>query len=107
MALLSIAAGLAKVMLVPQELAFLQGFGLNEILVRVFGAVQLCGGVLLLPKKTRLIGAVLVAAGLLTSAVLIFVNGDIIFGEISLVPVLLTGVIIKSAIKSIIETSDI
>jgi hypothetical protein len=60
-ALLSIAAGLAKVMHSPQEMEFLQGLGLSSFLIMVFGLVQITGGVLIAPKTTRLPGAILVA----------------------------------------------
>ena len=44
-ALLSIAAGLAKVMQTQQELEFLQGVGLSSALIVAFGLVQISGGI--------------------------------------------------------------
>ena len=92
--LLSIAAGLAKVMQSRQELEFLQALGLSTLLIIVFGLVQITGGVLVAPKKTRLAGAVLVTLGFVVSTVLIFIGGNEMFGLFSLIPVALAGLII-------------
>lgn len=93
-ALLSIAAGLAKVMQSPQEIEFLQGLGLSVLLIMVFGAVQVAGGVLLAPKKTRMTGAVLVTLGFALSAMLIFIGGNVVFGLMSLIPAVLAAMIV-------------
>jgi len=93
-ALLSIAAGLAKVMQTPQEMEFLQGLGLSSILIAVFGWVQVIGGGLLVPKKTRMPGAILVTAAFSVSTVLLFIGGNLAFGLVSIIPVALAGVII-------------
>jgi len=44
LALLSIAAGFAKVMQTPQEMEFLQSLGLSSVLILVFGSIQIVGG---------------------------------------------------------------
>lgn len=110
-ALLSIAAGLAKVMQSPQEIEFLQGLGLSVFLIIVFGLVQITGGVLIAPKKTRLPGAVLVTLGFVVSTVLIFIGGNVAFGLFSLIPAALAGVIIYRTLgiahnKSLSADSD-
>jgi hypothetical protein len=99
-ALLSIAAGLAKVMQSPQEMEFLQGMGLSSFLIMVFGLVQITGGVLIAPKTTRLPGAILVALGFAISAVLIFIGGNVVFGLFSLIPAALAGMIIYQALRT-------
>ena len=90
-ALLSIAAGLAKVMQAPQEMEFLQGAGLSTGLIVVFGAVQILGGVVLVPRKTRVVGAVIAAVAFAVSAVLSFLSGNLVFGLVSILPVALVG----------------
>ena len=99
-ALLSIAAGLAKVMQTQQEVEFLQSFGLGSALIVAFGLVQIMGGVLLVPRKTRLLGAVLAASALVVSTVLIFVGGNLVFGLVSMLPVALTCVIIYQCVRT-------
>ncbi|MCW8834054.1 MAG: DoxX family protein [Colwellia sp.] len=97
--LLSAMAGVAKVMHTPQEVEFLQSFGLNNTHISIFGAVQILGAALLSYKKMRLYGAVLVVVGFFISAVLIFVSGNTGFALISLLPVVLTTVIIQKTVK--------
>ena len=92
--LLSIAAGMAKVMQAPQEMEFLQGLGLSSVLIVVFGLVQILGGVLLVPRKTRMLGAVLATSAFVVSTVLIFVSGNLTFGLVSILPIALACVII-------------
>lgn len=96
---LSIAAGFAKVMQVPEEMAFLQGLGLSSTLIVIFGLVQIVGGLGLVLVKTRLFGAILTTLGFAISAVLIFVDGNLSFGLFSLLPVALAGSIIYQSLS--------
>ena len=89
LALLSFAAGIPKIMQMPQELGFLAALGFSAIAVSVLGLVQVAGGVLLLMARTRFTGAVLAAFALLVSAVALFVGGNTKFAAVSLLPVLL------------------
>jgi len=93
-ALLSIAAGAAKVMQAPQEMEFLQGLGLNTTLIVVFGLVQIVGGVLLVPRKTRMFGAVLATAAFVVSTVMILIGGSLAFGLFSMLPIAMASVVI-------------
>lgn len=56
--LLGASAGIAKVMLVPDELAFFKSVGLSENLLILFGIVQLFGCLLVIFKKSRKSGAI-------------------------------------------------
>ena len=99
-ALLSIAAGLAKVMQAPQEVDFLKSAGLSLTLIVVFGLVQVLGGILLVSQKTRMVGAVLAASAFAVSTILIFMEGDLAFGLFSILPIALAGVIIYQSAKT-------
>ncbi len=100
-ALISVAAGLAKVMKVPAEMAFLTGQGLSEMMILIFGALQVLGGLLTAAAQTRLCGAVLVFLGFLLSAVLIFNSGNVMFALVSLVPVVISAwLTLHSGIKA-------
>ena len=92
-AILSVAAGLAKVLQSQHEIEFLQGLGLSIFVIMVFGLLQIIGGVLMAPKKTRMPGAVLVTLGFVVSTVLVFIGGNVTFGLISVIPAALAGVI--------------
>ncbi len=94
LALLSAAAGIAKVMQAPQEMEFLRGLGLSTTVIVVFGAVQIAAGILLVPRKTRTFGAVLAIVALAVSTVLIFVSGNVAFGVVSMLPIAMAGVVI-------------
>ena len=92
--LLSMAAGIPKIMRIPQEVSFFGDVGLGEISVVAFGLVQFAGGVLLLFPKTRIWGATLVAAMFFLSTVMLFLNGKLTFGFISVLPIVMAGFVI-------------
>ena len=99
-ALLSIAAGLAKLLQSQQEMEFLLAAGLSPALIVVFGLVQVAGGILLLPHKTRLPGALLAASALVVSTILILIGGNLVFGLISTIPVALAAFIIYQSVRT-------
>ena len=92
-ALLSIAAGLAKAMQVPQEVEFLQSFGFTTTLVVAYGVIQILGGILLALAKSRKWGAIITFACFSVSTALIFIGGQLVFGMVSLLPIVMTGFI--------------
>ena len=86
-ALLSIAAGAAKIMAAPQEVEFFDRIGASKSLLAPFGAVQALTGIAVIFKPTRVIGAYLAAAAFFASSLMIFVSGDVVFSVASLLPV--------------------
>lgn len=100
MALLSIAAGLAKVMQVPEEMTFLTGLGLDNTMIFIFGAIQIVGGILLAIPKSKMYGSVIVAISFLGSAILVLVGGNFTFGIVSMLPVVITGFIVYQTSKN-------
>lgn len=84
--LLSLAAGFAKVMLATQEAEFLYGFGLTDSIIVFYGVFQLLSGVLIIPTKTRKMGAACAAISFFVSSTLILVSGTFVFGVVSLIP---------------------
>ncbi len=99
-ALLSIAAGLAKVMQVPDEMLFLTELGLDNTMIFVFGTIQIVGGILLAIPQLKMVGSLLVLIAFLVSAALVFVSGNFTFGMVSLIPVIITGFITYQALKN-------
>lgn len=91
--LLSIAAGSAKVMNAPQEVEFLKSFGFSDVLILIYGVVQITSGLLLAWPKTRNVGVVATSLAFMLSSSLIFIKGDLIFGFISLIPIAISGYI--------------
>lgn len=86
LALLSIAAGVPKVLRMPQEIEFLSAIGFSAVTVILLGVVQIAGGVLLVFPRGRLIGCLLVALALLVSSAAILASGEYVFAGISLLP---------------------
>lgn len=105
LALLSIAAGIPKILQMPQELGFLESIGFSRIAVSMLGLVQLTGGILLFGRRLRLLGAVLAAAALLVSSIAIFVSGDTRFGLISLLPLVVLIIVIFGDLRGV-QRSD-
>lgn len=99
-ALLSVAAGVAKVMQTPEEMQFLQSVGLSTLMIMAFGAVQIFAGVLLVPEKSRIYGATLAALAFLLSTVLIVISGNLLFAAVSAIPVLLAAFVIYQNSRS-------
>ncbi|MEC4727106.1 DoxX family protein [Shewanella sp. D64] len=97
--LLSISAGSAKVMQIPQEMEFLQSFGLNQATIISFGVFQILAGVLLIPPRTRLYGALLAFVALVISTSLLLIDGNMSLGFISIITVILTSIIINQTLK--------
>lgn len=92
--LLSMAAGGAKIMNMPQEIQLFTEAGLHPGWLVPFGLLQLLAGLAAIFGRTRLIGATLMALGFLVSSLIIFATGNMGFGIFSLVPVLLSLVIL-------------
>lgn len=89
--LLSIAAGAAKIALVPEEVEFLSQFGFTTVLTISFGIVQVLGGMLMVVPVSRFYGALIATVAFALSAVLLLVAGNLAFAGVSLVPVLLAS----------------
>jgi hypothetical protein len=92
--LISLGAGVAKVMQLPDEVKYFMdsGLGLNALLV--LGGAQLLGAILLVFQNTRRYGAGIMIATFLVSTTIIFMNAQITFGIFSLLPVLMAGFVI-------------
>ncbi len=98
--LLGVAAGFVKIIRMPQELDFFQAVGLSEWSLVLFGVAQLCGGVLLIFRRSRLAGAVISAIMFLASAIMVFITGELGFGAVSMLPALMSGWIFWDTARS-------
>jgi len=103
--LLSVAAGIPKILQMPQELGFLNSIGLSGIAVSILGVVQLAGGIMLFWSQSRLVGALLAGLALLVSSVAIFSSGDSGFGLISLLPIVVSIIVIYVELKGARRTA--
>ena len=92
--LMSLAAGAAKLLQVPQEAQFFADAGLGTGVMMALGALQILGAALSVPPKFRKAGAAIMGAGFLASAVIILMTGNMGFAAVSLLPVVLCGVVV-------------
>ncbi|MFT4937328.1 MAG: hypothetical protein ACI88A_000342 [Paraglaciecola sp.] len=89
------AAGIAKVLQVPDEVIFFQDAGLSPNLLVLLGAFQLIAAVLLVLKNWRNIGANIAGISFLVSTMLIFINGQNLFGMLSFLPLILVYFVLR------------
>lgn len=97
--LMSLGAGVPKIMQMPQELEFLAHLGLGATGVTLLGIVQFAGGILLVPPKTRLTGAVLAVLALGVSAIALVKSGNMALGLITLLPIAIGLSVIAESIR--------
>ena len=98
--LLGVAAGVVKIMKMPQELEFFQAVGLSEMSLVLFGAAQVCGAVLLVFRRGRLGGAAVSTIMFSASAIMVFITGALGFGAVSLLPALISAWVIWDTARS-------
>ena len=93
--LLSILSGVTKIVLMPEDVEFFGRYGFSNPLLIAFGATQLIGGVLMPFRKTRFVGAAIVAITFLVSLVLLLVDGNMPVSILTAVATLLLGIVMK------------
>ena len=105
--LLGITAGIPKIMRMENEVTFFDNAGLGGPTIVVFGILQMIGGILLLLPKARTAAAAFTAIIFLASSVMIFMNGQVGFALVSLLPVLMAGfVCYDTGRRQILKTTD-
>ena len=90
--LLSLLAGGAKIMSMPQEVQFFAAAGIDAMWLLPLGILQAFGGLLAVFGRSRVAGSICMALGFLVSAITIYLTGNLPFALFSLLPVLLCGV---------------
>lgn len=82
--LLSVATGVTKLIQLPAEMELFANAGWPVWLILAFGVVQVAGGLSLIPKRTRAIGAWVMVATFIVASVVVFLDGRTVFGLVSL-----------------------
>lgn len=90
---LAISSGITKVMLMQQDIDFFGKYGFSNPMLIFFGAVQLIGGSLLPFKKTRFIGAAVVAITFIISLVMLLLDGNIPVSVVTLFATVMLGMV--------------
>jgi len=96
---LAVTSGITKIILMPQDVEFFGKYGFTNLMLIVFGATQLIGGILLAIEKTRFAGAALIAITFLISAALLILDNNIPVAIITLVVTGLLGMLMKQSFK--------
>ncbi len=94
---LAVSSGVTKVILMQQDVDFFGKYGFSNPLLIVYGLVQLVGGVLLVFKRTRFVGAAIVATTFLISLAVLVMDGNIPVSIATVVATLLLAVIMKQS----------
>jgi hypothetical protein len=92
---LSILSGVTKIALMPEDVEFFGRYGFSDPILIAFGTAQLIGGVLMPFRKTRFMGAAIVAITFLVSLVLLLMDGNIPVSVVTAVATLLLGIVMK------------
>ncbi|WP_417526152.1 hypothetical protein [Marinovum sp.] len=88
LSLMSLAAGIAKILQTEQEVQFFAEAGLGVMPLMGLGLIQVAGGLLSWIRRFRLPGLLLIALGFFLSVVIIAVTGEFVFAALSMLPVL-------------------
>lgn len=97
--LLSISTGLVKIAQMDEEMVLYRGAGWSDLLIILFGVIQLIGGLMLLLVKTRKNGALLMTLTYIIATVVVFINQMWIFGITSILFIAMSYIIYKRPIQ--------
>ncbi|WP_340588661.1 DoxX family protein [Erythrobacter alti] len=95
LALLSVAAGAAKLSQAPQEVEFFSALGLDPVWLYPLGILQVGGALACTLRRTRHAGLAAVTTGFAISSAMIFLSGNVAFGVASLIPVILALLLMR------------
>ena len=98
--LLCLSSGVAKLMLIPNELAYFTGIGLSVDQLKILGRAHFVSGLMLLIPKIRKAGAILASFAFAVSVIVIYINGQTSFAIFSLFPIVISYYIFISVNKS-------
>lgn len=98
--LLSISTGLFKIMQQEADIQLFQVIGFNEIMTTIFGVIQLIGGVLMIIKKYRKIGALIMIPTYILATFVVFLNEMWAFGFFSIIFIVMAFLVYKKPDQS-------
>ncbi len=95
--LLAVTAGAAKLSLQQQDVEFFGRFGFSNLALVLYGLVQAVAGLSMVFRRTRWIGAAVVAITFVTSLVLLVMDGNIPASIATVVATFLLGVVMRQS----------
>ena len=97
---LAISSGTTKILLMQQDVEFFGQYGFSNMILMIYGIVQVIGGFLLPFSKTRFVGAAIVASTFLVSLVVLLMDGNMAVSMITIAMTLLLGVVMRQSWKA-------
>jgi len=97
---LAVSSGVTKVTLMQQDVEFFGKYGFSNPVLIAYGLVQLVGGVLMAFKKTRFVGAGIVATTFLISLAVLLMEGDIPVSIVTIIATMFLGMIMNQNRKT-------
>jgi hypothetical protein len=97
---LAVSSGITKIVLMQRDVEFFGKYGFTNPILIAYGTTQLIGGISLVFKKTRFLGAVTVAATFLISLVVLLMEGNIAISIATIIATLFLGVVATQSWKS-------
>lgn len=92
--LLSIATGVFKVLQQEADIELFKAIGFTETMTLLLGIIQLVGGILLIPKKTRKTGGYIMIPTFIIASIAVFANAQYVFGFVSLLFIVMAYLVI-------------
>jgi hypothetical protein len=102
--LLSISTGVFKLLQQEADIELFKAIGFNEIMITILGLIQLIGGILLIPSKTRKLGAYIMIATFIIASIAVFANNMMVFGIVSLLFIAMAYFVVLMEKKLISKT---
>jgi len=102
--LLSISTGVFKLLQQEADIELFKVIGFNEMMITLLGAIQLLGGILLIPAKTRKIGAYIMIPTFIVASIAVFANKLMVFGMVSLLFIVMAYLVLLMETKFSAET---
>lgn len=92
--LLSTATGVFKILQQKADIELFAAIGFDNTMTTILGVIQAIGGLLLIPNKTRKIGAYIVIPTFVIAPVAVFANQLMVFGIVSLLFIVMACLVI-------------
>ncbi len=98
---LAVSSGITKIVLTERDVEFFGKYGFTNLIVIAYGAAQLLGGILLVPPRTRITGAILIAVTFSISAILLVLDQKFLVALITLFFVAILGLIARRTARRV------
>ena len=98
--LLAVSSGIAKIALMPSEVEFFGRYGFANPVLIAFGVTQLIGGILLPWKRTRFVGATVIACTFLVSLAILLIDGNVAISVVTAIATSLLFLVMKVSWQS-------